>query len=242
MADENFDDFSDSGEDTIIDFKSSVTSATQEQREEIDANIIASVPNVIKPDTPEAYLYGCLTDQSDGLNACAPSCLNGHQPKNMRSCGLAVYEKKNGKTTKLNKNKTATAYLYVAENDDECISKKELVQFHKEGISELFIYKQQAGILKFEHIETKILRKAKLMGKKGGAKGNSHQTDDQEKRSKSGWSHGWIIVVVIFIFLIIIIIIVYCCSGGTQGNIRATTVLSQKVTTETENNDYMPDC
>jgi len=182
-------------EDPVTSFKAKIESANEEELDEIESDLIASIPKEIKPNSPNEYIYGCLTGQTSSLNACVPSCINGHHPKDMKKCNIAVYEKKNDKITKINTMDSSKSYLYVSQSDDEELTKEEISKLRKKGVNELYIYKQRHDSLDYEHVETKVIKRQKKHTKK--------------KKRTIDWGSGSVIALVILFVLIIFIMLLY---------------------------------
>ena len=178
-------------DDIVTSFKETIKDASDAQLEEISAEVIATVPKEINPNTADAYIYGCLTSQWSSASVCVPSCLNGFKPSNMRACDMAVYEKKNGKVKKSNKVKTPNAYLYMDEDENEEVGREQLRTFSRHGITELFVYKRKPNSLEYEHIETKEIKRK------------------NPKRRQASWGAGAAVALVILFFFIIFLVLLW---------------------------------
>ena len=147
--------------DTVDEFIATRESMTDAEISNFDADLLISAPATVTPDSAEEYIYGCLTEQSNSLNMCVPSCINGYKPSGISECSMSVYHRKDGKIVRINKkSKSSKGYLYIDSDDEEDLSKSEIKRLNtQDNIKELYLYKKQKDSSEYEHIDTLIFHK-----------------------------------------------------------------------------------
>lgn len=147
-------------QEAIEDFRTFVTSASEEEIVDIESEITATVPVEIEPGSVDEYIYGCLSDVSEMGTSCTPSCANGYKLKDIDECSLAIYEKKDGTIRNLNNKKSTRAFLYTETEQD--VTDKDIERITKSNplLSELFIYTQDESH-KYSHTSTRLVKKKK---------------------------------------------------------------------------------
>lgn len=182
---ENLDNLS--KDDIKKTFAETLKDATAEDLEMIAAEVMISAPSPddIKTGSAKEFVYGCLTDQTETLDVCVPQCLAGYKPSKIKDCSLSVYQKKDGKLTCLSKKDDDKAYLYLNRDGAVKLSTEDRRILQKDGVKELYVYKQKKNGLNYKHIDTVVFRKR------------------VRKRKEGSDNHKYIIIFVILLFIII---------------------------------------
>ena len=127
---------------------------TPKERAKFEDELLVDMPDLIRSNTEDNYLYGCIGEDSSTVDACVPSCLTGYKFSGMPSCKMRVYSRdKYGKLIPQNKIKTNRAYIYL-EQGDKISSKDRRSLYNLGGIREMYIYKRVENSRSYEHVET----------------------------------------------------------------------------------------
>lgn len=176
--------------DSVHEFTARVSTMNESEINELDAELLISVPETIESGSVDEFIYGCLSEQSGSFSLCVPSCVNGYKPSNMTSCDMAVFQKSDNKIKKINKVKSKKAYIYLDQDETLEMSPDDIKQFTvHDKVKELYVYKTRDNGL-YEHIDTIQFHK-------------------QIPRIKTPVSSTGIVAFLIILFILILIIIYF---------------------------------